>query len=80
PGPAGWQPQERISVAEAVRAYTLGAAFASGEEASKGSITPGKLADLVVLDRDIFACPAEEILQTRVSATVLDGRVVYGEL
>ena len=59
---------------------TLGAAFASGEEASRGSITPGKLADLVVLDRDIFACPAEEILQTRVSATVLDGRVVYGEL
>ena len=79
PGPAGWQPQERISVAEAVRAYTLGAAFASGEEASRGSITPGKLADLVVLDRDIFACPADEILQTRVVATVLDGKVVYGE-
>ena len=80
PGPVGWQPQERISVAEAVRAYTLGAAFASGEEAIKGSITPGKLADLVVLDRDIFTCPAEEILQTQVIATILDGKVVYGEL
>jgi len=80
PGPAGWQPQERIRVAEAVRAYTLGAAFASGEEALKGSITPGKLADLVVLDCDIFTCPAEEIRQTQVAATVLDGKVVYGEL
>lgn len=80
PGAAGWQPQERISVAEAVRAYTLGAAFASGEEGSKGSITPGKLADLVVLDRDIFTCPADEIRQTQVAATVLDGKVVYGEL
>lgn len=80
PGPAGWQAQERISVAEAVHAYTLGAAYASGEEAIKGSITPGKLADLVVLDRDIFACPAEEILQTRVEATVLDGKVVYEKL
>jgi predicted amidohydrolase YtcJ len=80
PGPDGWQPQERVSVAEAVRAYTLGAAFASGEEAIKGSIAPGKLADLVVLDRDLFTCAAEEILQTQVAATVLDGKVVYGEL
>ena len=80
PGPAGWQAQERISVAEAVHAYTLGAAYASGEEAIKGSITPGKLADLVVLDRDLFACPAEEILQARVEATVLDGKVVYDKL
>ncbi len=89
PGADGWQPQERISAAEAVRAYTLGAAlraytlgaaFASGEEGSKGSITPGKLADLVVLDRDIFTCPADEIRQTQVAATVLDGKVVYGEL
>ncbi len=77
PGPDGWQPQERITAMEAVRAYTLGAAYASGEEAIKGSLTPGKLADMVVLSRDITACPAEEILSTRVEATILGGRIVY---
>ena len=80
PGPGGWQPQECISVAEAVRAYTLGAAFASGEEAIKGSITPGKLADLVLLDRDIFTCAPAKILQTRVLATLVDGKKTYGEI
>ena len=73
----GWYPEQRLTVAEAVRAYTLGAAYASGEESSKGSITMGKLADLVVLSRDIFAIPLEEILETKVVATVLDGKVVY---
>ncbi|MCS7222464.1 MAG: amidohydrolase [Anaerolineae bacterium] len=77
PGPNGWQPQERITVIEAVRAYTLGAAYASGEEAIKGTLTPGKLADMVVLSRDITACPAEEILSTRIEVTILGGQVVY---
>lgn len=80
PGESGWQPQERISAAAAVRAYTLGAAFASGEEAIKGSIAAGKLADLVVLDRDIIAGPSEQILNARIVATLLDGNVVYGAL
>jgi predicted amidohydrolase YtcJ len=73
----GWQPQERITAMEAVRAYTVGAAYASGEEAIKGSLAPGKLADVVVLSRDIMACPPEEIVSTRVEMTVLGGRVVY---
>ncbi|HID86781.1 MAG TPA: amidohydrolase, partial [Anaerolineae bacterium] len=73
----GWYPEQRLTVAEAVRAYTLGAAYASGEESSRGSIAVGKLADLVVLSRDIFAIPPEEILETEVVATVLDGKVVY---
>lgn len=77
PGPDGWQPQERITVMEAVRAYTLGAAYASGEETIKGSLVPGKLADMVVLSRDITACPAEEILSTQVEMTILGGRIVY---
>lgn len=78
PGPEGWHPGERITVEDAVRAYTLGAAYASGEERVKGSITPGKLADLVVLSQDIFAIPPMAILDTEVEATILDGQFVYG--
>jgi hypothetical protein len=77
PGPEGWHPEERITVEEAVRAYTLGAAYASGEEREKGSIAPGKLADLVVLSQDIFAIPPMAILETEVEATILDGQFVY---
>jgi predicted amidohydrolase YtcJ len=73
----GWYPQERLTVAEAVHAYTLGAAYASGEERAKGSIAPGKLADLVVLSRDIFEIRPGEILETEVLYTIFDGRVVY---
>ncbi len=77
PGPDGWQPQQRITAEEAVRAYTVGGAYASGEERIKGTITPDKLADLVVLSRDILTCPAEEILTTRVEATLVGGEAVY---
>jgi predicted amidohydrolase YtcJ len=77
PGPEGWHPGERITVQDAVRAYTLNAAYASGEEREKGSITPGKLADLVVLSHDIFAIPPMSILETEVEATILDGQFVY---
>lgn len=75
----GWYPQQRLSVAEAVHGYTLGAAYASGEENDKGSISVGKLADLVVLSQDIFGILPQEILNTRVVATVFDGRVVHGD-
>ena len=77
PGPRGWYPQERLTVHEAVWAYTWGAAYASGEEDIKGSLTPGKLADLVVLSRDIFAINPMAIPQTEVEATVFDGQIVY---
>lgn len=80
PGVAGWIPEERITVAQAVRAYTLGAAYASGEETIKGTLTPGKLSDLVVLSRDIYTCNPAEILSTRIDATILDGQLVYGAL
>ncbi len=73
----GWYPQERLTVAEAVHAYTLGAAYASGEERAKGSIALGKLADLVVLSRDIFEIPPGGILEAEVLYTIFDGRVVY---
>ena len=63
-----------------MRGFTIGAAYASGEENQKGSLTPGKLADLVVLSQDIFTVPPMEIFETRVEATVFDGQVVYGDL
>ena len=77
PGPDGWYPEQRLTVAEAVYAYTAGAAYASGEEAIKGTLAPGKLADVVVLSRDIFAIDSMDILETKVLATMLDGEFVY---
>ncbi len=73
----GWYPEERLTVEEAVRGFTLGPAYASGEEALKGSVAPGKLADLVVLDRDIFGLPPAAIIEARVDHTILGGRIVY---
>lgn len=75
--PDGWVPAQKITVAEAVRAYTLGSAYAEFTDHLKGSITPGKLADLIMLDRDIFTIPPTEIGQTRVRLTVMNGQVVY---
>ncbi len=75
--PGGWVPEEKVSVEQAVRCTTINNAYASFEEGLKGSITPGKLADMVVLDQDIFALPAAEIKDVAVRMTVVDGRVVY---
>ena len=73
----GWVPEQKISVEETVRAYTLGSAYAEFQENVKGSITPGKLADLVILSRDIFKIDPKEIEKVKVELTMLDGRVVY---
>ncbi|HEX3085462.1 MAG TPA: amidohydrolase [Pyrinomonadaceae bacterium] len=73
----GWIPDQKISVAEAVRAYTVGSAYAEFQENEKGAITPGKLADLVVLARDIFKIDPVEIENVKVVMTIMDGRVVY---
>ena len=75
--PSGWIPEQKISVEEAVRAFTLGSAFAEFQEAVKGSIAPGKIADLVMLDRDIFAIDLGEIEKARVVLTIADGRIVF---
>ena len=75
--PGGWYPQQRLTVAEAVWGFSMGAALVAGREDELGSIAPGKLADLIVLDRDIFAIDPMEISQTQVVMTVFDGRVVY---
>lgn len=75
--PEGWVPDQKISVEEAVRAYTAGSAFAEFQENEKGTVTCGKLADLVMLDRDIFSIPPDEIRYAKVVLTIVDGRVVY---
>ncbi|HEY1492139.1 MAG TPA: amidohydrolase [Steroidobacteraceae bacterium] len=75
--PQGWVPAQRITVAEAVHAYTVGSAFAEHQEGAKGSLEAGKLADLVVLTGDIFAMPPEQIANVRVSLTVFNGSVIY---
>jgi predicted amidohydrolase YtcJ len=75
--PGGWFPEQRLTVAEAIRAYTIENAFAAFMEDRTGSITPGKYADLVLLDQDLLRIPAERIKHTRVDVTILGGRVVY---
>jgi len=79
-GAGGWFPEQRLTRAQALKGMTLDPAFASFSEVELGSLEPGKKADFVVLDRDIMTVPAADILGTRVTATVVDGRVVYGRL
>ena len=75
--PKGWVPEQKISVAETVRAYTAGSAYAEFQENEKGTITPGKLADVVILSRDIFKIDPNEIENVKVVMTIIDGRIVY---
>ena len=75
--PGGWFPEERIAIEDAIRAYTLDAAYASFEEDRKGSLTPGKVADLAVLSQNLLTIPPREILDTEVLYTLVDGRIVY---
>jgi len=70
-------PEQKISIHQAIAAYTTGAAYAQFAENEKGSLRPGMLADFVVLDRDITKVPASEILKTRVLRTVVGGQTVY---
>ena len=75
--PSGWIPEQKISVEDALRAYTLDAAYATFEEKDKGSIAANKLADIVIVDRDLTRIPAETIRDARIDYTIVGGRVVY---
>ena len=75
--PGGWVPQQRITVAEAVHAYTMGSAFAEHQETIKGSLEPGKLADLAVLSDDIFTAAPNDLDKVHIEMTVFNGAVVY---
>lgn len=75
--PAGWFPEQKLTVAETIEAYTIGSAYAEFQEKEKGSITTGKLADMVLLSEDIFSIPPERIREVKVLKTIVGGRVVW---
>ena len=75
--PGGWYPEQCLTLEEALHAYTLGAAYAAGREHELGSLAPGKLADITLLDRDILSLPPEALLQTSVRATIVGGAIVF---
>ena len=75
--PQGWIPEEKISLEEAVKGYTLNGAYAEFSENIKGSVEKGKLADLVVLSQNIFKIPPEEIKKTEVKMTIFNGKIIY---
>lgn len=75
--PDGWIPEQKISVEDALRAYTINGAYASFDDSIKGSIERGKLADIVLIDRDITRIPPEQIADAKVTVTIVGGRVVF---
>jgi predicted amidohydrolase YtcJ len=75
--PDGWIPEQKITVEQAIKCYTINNAFASFEENIKGSIEPGKLADFVILDQDILTIDPVKIKDTKVIMTILDGEIIY---
>lgn len=75
--PDGWVPEEKLTVAEAIHGYTVQGAYASGEEQIKGSLEPGKLADIVILSDDILTMDPIDIQHAKVDMTIFDGKVIY---
>ncbi|MGE5736635.1 MAG: amidohydrolase [Acidobacteriota bacterium] len=75
--PNGWFPEQKLTVAEAVQAYTMGSAYAEFQDGEKGSITPGKLADMVILNDDIFQMDPVKIRDVKVTKTIVGGKVVW---
>lgn len=76
--PNGWVPEQKISIQEAIEAYTLGSAYAEFQEREKGSITPGKLADMVLLSDNLLKIDPQAIRQAKVEMTMVGGKIVYG--
>ena len=75
--PMGWIPKQKIGIADAIKGYTINNAYAAFEEKEKGSIEPGKLADMVVLSDDILTIKPEKIQNVKVLMTIFDGKIVY---
>ena len=78
--PGGWHPEQRMTLLEAIAAYTRGAAYAAFEERRKGAIAPGFWADLTILGEDLRRVPVERIADVPVRGTIVGGRLVYGNL
>ena len=75
--PNGWFPEQKLTLPEAVEAYTMGSAFAEFQENEKGSITPGKLADMVLLSDDIFTIDPAKIRDVKIMRTIVGGKTVW---
>ncbi|NDQ57058.1 MAG: amidohydrolase [Acidipila sp.] len=75
--PGGWYPEQKITLEEAIEAFTMGSAYAEFSEEQKGSIKPGKFADIVVINADLFAIAPEKIQDARVATTIVGGKIVY---
>lgn len=75
--PKGWIPEQKITIEEAIRAYTVGSAFAEFQENAKGSISVGKLADFVILSDDIFTMNPNDINKVKILKTIVDGKIVF---
>lgn len=73
----GWYPEQKISMADAIKYYTIGAAYAQFMDERKGMIKKGYLADIVITDKDLFTIPEYEIMKTKVDYTIVGGKVVY---
>ncbi len=75
--PGGWYPDQRLTLPEAIRGFTIDAAFAAFEEGSRGTIEPGKLADFTIVEGDLYSTPASALWRTQVRYTIVGGEVVY---
>ena len=75
--PNGWIPEQKITLDEAIRAYTVGSAYAEFQDQVKGSLAPGKLADVVLLDRDIYKIEPADLDKVKVAMTIVDGKVIW---
>ena len=73
----GWFPEQKLTMEEAIKYYTLGSAYAQFMEDRKGMIRPGYLADIVITDRDLLAIPEDEIMKTKIDYTIVGGKIVY---
>lgn len=73
----GWIPEQKISLFEALKAYTQGGAYSSFEESKKGKIAKGYLADIIVLSQNLFEIPPMDIYKTKVLMTIFNGKIIY---
>lgn len=80
PDRPGWTTDQALTITQALWGYTVGAAYAGGQEKRQGTLAPGKLADMVVLQDDPFTTPSERLAGAQVAATIIGGQLVYGSL
>jgi len=73
PGPDGWFPEQRLTMAETIFGFTTAAALTAGQEKHQGTIAPTKLADLTIFERDLFVVPPDELLDVGIAGTIVDG-------